>query len=158
MESNIYYCWTTVRFFFFSAPDKCSLPLPAYYRSTGVFSFHVSQFITRFVFVSDIQARFFNTFCLPNTRHVSRSFLPPWSDHPKTISWGKVSLISSLLNLLQSADPSCMIVTNTLLNIPLYYTICLCPTLNILSQVHIIFTFLDINEHFPSLSFMGIPN
>ena len=43
---------------FLSAPHKCSVSLPAYYRSTVIFSFHVSQFVRSFVFLSVIEGRF----------------------------------------------------------------------------------------------------
>jgi len=74
-------------------------------------------------------------FCLLNTWQISYSFLPPWSDHPKTLCWGKASWSSSLWNLLQCPDTSCMYVTNILLSTSSYYTLCLYPTLIIMSQV-----------------------
>jgi hypothetical protein len=89
MESIFYYRLTTALFMFPSVLDRCSVLLPAYFRSTAIFFFHIDQFITRLLFLSDFQSNLFNNFCLLNTRHFSRSFLPPWSDQTKNICWGK---------------------------------------------------------------------
>jgi hypothetical protein len=63
-------------FLVLSGLDKCNVPLPAYFISTGILFFHVSQFITPlffYIFKKDYSIFIF----VPKKCHVYRSFLPP---------------------------------------------------------------------------------
>jgi hypothetical protein len=100
MESNVYYIVTTARFLLLAGHVKCSVHFLAYFRSTGIFFFHITQFITRLVFISDFKQEFSMHFCILNTCELSRSFLPPWSERPKNIYWEIISRSSSFRNFI----------------------------------------------------------
>ena len=109
MESNIFNVGLEFVSFSFLLLINAAYPSHLIIDKMDYFPFIYPNLLQVLFFIQIFKQGFSTRFCLLTTLQVSCSILPPWSDHPRAICWGKVSWSSSLWNLLQSPDFSCIL-------------------------------------------------